>query len=383
LDFFGFLATSKMFLFHFVVPFVSLILFQPPSKEISTALKMIFEIKNSACDAQSLLDGVCLAEGVVMPWVGYGTYRLGKGKAYDSTLEALRVGYRCIDTAFIYANEQTEIQVGDAIKAAVRESIVKHRNDIFVITKQWRNYHGYENTLRCLNLSLERLQLDTIDLYLIHWPGPAYERSQSRGATTASDGPWASALITEQDMAHARAETWHAMEDSLMQGKVRAIGVSNFAVRHLERLKQTAKIWPPAVNQVECHPLYPNEELRHYCQKEGIVLQAYAALGGQDGTKAKWKELLNGKTLLQCQTVLEISNDLGVSPAQVLLRYALQRNCAVTPKTTSIERMKENTRIFHFCLSSSHMDSLARLKAPGDTGRLCWRTDPLRLLDFD
>jgi diketogulonate reductase-like aldo/keto reductase len=344
---------------------------------------MIFRVTNSACDAQSLLDGVCLSKGVIMPWVGYGTYRLGKGKAYGSTLEALRVGYRCIDTAFIYANEQTELQVGEAIKSAVEESIVENRNEIFVITKQWRNYHGYENTLHCLDLSLERLQLDYIDLYLIHWPGPAYERSQDRDKIKVSEGPWTNALIPEKDLAYARAETWRAMEDALLQGKVRSIGVSNFSVRHLERLKNTAKHWPPAVNQVECHPLFPNEELRYYCQNEGIILQAYAALGGQDGTKAKWKELLNGKTLLQCDIVQEISKDLGVTPAQVLLRYALQRNCAVTPKTASIERMKENSHIFHFCLSSKHMDSLASLKVPGDNGRLCWRTDPLRMLDFD
>eukprot|EP00548_Thalassiothrix_antarctica_P009504 CAMPEP_0194156258 /NCGR_PEP_ID=MMETSP0152-20130528/67649_1 /TAXON_ID=1049557 /ORGANISM="Thalassiothrix antarctica, Strain L6-D1" /LENGTH=165 /DNA_ID=CAMNT_0038863801 /DNA_START=70 /DNA_END=564 /DNA_ORIENTATION=- len=155
------------------------------------------------------------------------------------------------------------------------------------------------------------------------------------------EGPWAYAKIPKENMMKTRAETWRAMEDALKQGKVKAIGVSNFTIRHLKNLKKTAKVWPPAVNQVESHPLYPNNELRDYCAQEGIILQAYAALGGQDGTKKKWQELLDGKKLITCPVVQDIAKDIGVSSAQVLLRYALQRNCAITPKTVSVERMKE------------------------------------------
>ena len=344
---------------------------------------MSFRKTATADEATSLVDGVELSDGVIMPWAGYGTYRLGKSKAYQPTMDAIRAGYRCIDTAFIYAGETTETEVGRAIQTAVDEQIVESREDLFVITKHWRKYHGYDATLKCLDLSLKRLNLDHVDLYLIHWAGPAYRTMNREKAKLESEGPWYYATTTEDDMPSVRAETWRAMEDALKAGKVRSIGVSNFSVRHLERLKQTATVWPPAVNQVECHPLYPQDELREYCAKEGIVLQAYAALGGQDGTKIKWKELLGGQKLLTCNVVTAIARELQVSNAQVLLRYALQRNCAITPKTTNPERMEENTKIFHFELTANHMEKLDELRAPGDTGRLCWRTDPLRLLDFD
>jgi aldehyde reductase len=334
-------------------------------------------------EAQSLTDGVQLSENVIMPWVGYGTYRLGKGKAYKPTLDALKAGYRCIDTAFIYAGEHTEKQVGEALQTALKEKVIGGREDVFVLTKHWRKYHGYDKTTECLNLSLKRLKLDYVDLYLIHWPGPAYSTMSRRSNVLDEQGPWAYATTDETDMVSVRAETWRAMEDAMQQGKIKAIGVSNFTIRHLKTLKKTAKIWPPAVNQVECHPLYPNNELREYCEKEGIVLQAYAVLGGQDGTRKKWKELLDGKKLIECPDVLLIGEALGVTPAQVLLRYALQRNCAVTPKTTSPMRMEENANIFHFKLSDEQMAALNDLEVPGEAARLCWRTDPLRLLDFE
>lgn len=342
-----------------------------------------FRAVKNASDAQNLKDGVELTEGSIMPWVGFGTYRLGKDKAFAPTLQALSKGYRCIDTAFIYASEQTEKQVGDAIKTAIERKIIESREEVFVITKHWRKYHGYSETLQCLNLSLDRLQLDFIDLYLIHWPGPAYNTMSRRKDVMEEQGPWAYANVAEEDMVKLRSETWRAMEDALNQGKVKSIGVSNFTIRQLENLKKTAKLWPPAVNQVESHPLYPNNELRDYCAKEGIIFQAYAALGGQDGTKKKWKELLNGEKLLSCTAVEDIAKEINVSPAQVLLRYALQRNCAITPKTVSAARMEENSNIFHFELSDHHMNTLNSLEVPGDSARLCWRTDPLRMLDFD
>lgn len=377
-----------------------------PMKRSLPTPTMPFRVVETAEHAQSLTDGVAVSsssslseqDAVVMPWIGYGTYRLGKDKAYEPTLNALKVGYRCIDTAFIYAGEHTERQVGDAIQTAMQDNILNDRNDVFVITKHWRKYHGYDETRKCLKLSLKRLQLDYVDLYLMHWPGPAYDTMFRSPTVLAEQGPWAYACTPATEMAQVRAETWRAMEDA-MTGRpqlTRAIGVSNFTVQHLETLKKTARIWPPAVNQVECHPLYPNNELRDYCQKEGIVLQAYAALGGQDGTKQKWKDLLNSKKLLDCPVVLQISKELTaaaaasvagtttrITPAQVLLRYALQRNCAVTPKTTSVERMKENANLFHFQLSKQQMKLLDDLQVPGDAGRLCWRTDPLRMLDFE
>jgi diketogulonate reductase-like aldo/keto reductase len=412
-------------------------------------MDIYFHATDTANDARSLKDGVKLSTSssevpVVLPWVGYGTYKLAKDVAQQSVLEALKIGYRCIDTAFIYGGETMERNVGKAIQAALEERVLKSRQEIFVVTKHWRKYHGYNETLECLRLSLSRLQLDYVDLYLMHWPGPAWKTMNRRKDVIESEGPWFYAsdnCKSPDQMAHVRSETWRAMEDALKEGKVKSIGVSNFTVEHLIELKRTAKIWPPAVNQVECHPLYPQTELVEYCKKEGIVLQAYASLGGQDTGKKKWKELglegdregtdeegsaapdqetstkqRKGKqkkqksdtvvSLLSCRPVVSLAQDLNRTPAQVLLRWALSQNFAVIPKATSTDRMKENAEVLDFTLTPKQVSEITeQIQAAvartikgkssnsenGDPktsdeaaalGRLCWRNDPLRLLDF-
>eukprot|EP00967_Tisochrysis_lutea_P145258 scaffold272587_cov30-Tisochrysis_lutea.AAC.3 len=161
--------------------------------------------------------------------------------------------------------------------------------------------------------------------------------------------------------------------------QVRAIGVSNFAVPHLEALKATASIWPPAVNQVELHPLYPQHELRAYCAKEGILLQAYASLGGQDASRATWKQL--GGRLLEALPVTQAAMAHGRTPAQVLLRWALQKGAVVVPKANSEARLAENLSLDGFELTCDEVEAIDALDK-GDAGRLCWRTDPLRMLQF-
>ena len=338
-------------------------------------------------NARCLTDGVLLStpsqQEVILPWVGFGTYRLGQAHSYQATLDALNAGYRCIDTAFIYGGETTETQVGKALYHVLQQGHSLQRSQVFVITKHWRKYHGYDATWECLNTSLKRLQLEYVDLYLMHWPGPAWTTMHRKKSEMKQHGPWHYAATKQHDMATRRAETWRAMEDALRDGKVRAIGVSNFTIAHLETLKKTATIWPPVVNQVECHALYPQDELLEYCQKEGIVVQAYAALGGQDATKAQWNELLGGAKLLECQVVQDIAASMEKTSAQVLLRWALHRGCAVTPKTSSPRRMEENANVFDFTLSKEQMETLHDLEAPNKKGRLCWRTDPLRMLDFE
>jgi len=339
----------------------------------------------TAATATSLTDCAKLPNNVLMPWVGFGTYRLGAGAAKAATLAALRSGYRMIDTAYIYAGEKCEPEVGKAIHAALADGTLGSRDELFVVTKHWRKFHGYDAALGCLRRSLERLQLDHVDLWLMHWPGPAWSTMNRKTSELESHGAWHYAVAGhgEQDIQALRAETWRAMEEALRLGQARSIGVSNFTVAHLEALKQTARVWPPAVNQVECHPLYPQTELRQYCEREGIVLQAYAALGGQDGSKAKWQAL--GGTLLEAAPVTAAATAHEATAAQVLLRWALQRECSITPKSSNAGRMEENADLFGFMLSDEEMGAIGELAArtadEPAKGRLCWRTDPLRMLD--
>ena len=354
----------------------------------------------SAKEAETLTDGAELTKGVILPWVGYGTYKLGKQVSRKCTLEALRQGYRCIDTAFIYGGETTESQVGLAIEDAISEGLLS-REELVVVTKHWRKYHGYEPTMECLSLSLKRLQLDSIDLWLMHWPGPAWNTMNWRNDAIAEHGPWYYATHSKEDIPQLRGETWRAMEDAVKAGKVKAIGVSNFSIAHLERLKKRATIWPPAVNQIEFHPLYPQTELVEYCKKEGILVQGYASLGGQDVGKKFWKSLFKKSreavtNLLNTPPVLELAENVNRTPAQVLLRWALEKNAALIPKASTPERMIENSRIFDFSLKEEQIKNLEKelqeaLAEAAKTehqevesmGRLCWRRDPLRLLDFE
>jgi len=259
---------------------------------------------------------------VLMPQIGLGTYKFkrGSGEAKRTILDALELGYRHIDTAFIYGREETEKEVGNAIT----QSNIP-RSDIFLTTKQWRAYHGYDQTKKCLEKSLDRLQTDYVDLYLIHWPGPNNFKNHKNSLS---------------DIQYLRSETWRAMEDSYYAGKCKSIGVSNFTVRHLEALRKTARIWPPAVNQFEIHPYNPQTEIVEYCQKHGIVVQAYASLGGQDSGNKTWKSL--GGKLIDREEIQIIANKHGKTGAQVLLRWAFQQKFSIIPKSTKIHHLRQN-----------------------------------------
>lgn len=362
-----------------------------------------------------------------MPIIGFGTYKFksGSGEAETAVINALQVGYRSVDTAFIYGGEQTEKEVGRAIIRALSVSGNKlSRRDIFLTTKQWRAYHGYEPTMQCFQKSLVKLQTDYIDLYLIHWPGPAYNTMNRRKDVMAEspDGPFVYAKQGHEldQIQHLRSETWRAMEDLLYQGKCRAIGVSNFTIRHLEALKKTARVWPPAVNQIECHPYNPQTELVEYCKKEGIAVVAYASLGGQDTGKKTWNVL--GGRLLERLEIQEIADKYRKTPAQVLLRWATQQGIGVIPKSGNVEHMKQSLEAV--CggdwklvgeddndnvssqqqqeqqqqgLRPDDMQTISNLDqskivnanvGSGSVGwnekaRLCWVRDPLKMLDFD
>lgn len=378
----------------------------------NNASKSFRECKQ-ANQVQSLNDCARLDNGVLMPWIGFGTYRLGKAKVVEATKEALRVGYRQFDTAFIYGGETTETLVGQAIQEAVQDGILSSRDDVFITTKQWRSYHGYEKTTKNLNLSLQRLGVDTIDLWLMHHPGPAWKQ-RKRGETASNEEKeedlWkrtihGSDVQCAADMDRIRAETWRAMEDAYQQGKVRSIGVCNMTVDQLERLRKGARICP-MVHQCEVHPLYPQTAMLEYCAKHNILVTAYASLGGQDTNRAEWEKLLGLEStetsskrkrkptpvdLLHAAPVQSLAEKYHVTPAQILLRWSLERNCSIIPKTASRERMIENANLFQFSLASDEVNELVdklleMVEANGErvpeSTRLCWRGDPLRTAEY-
>ncbi|WP_243387541.1 aldo/keto reductase [Bacillus kexueae] len=259
---------------------------------------------------KSLQDTVTLHNGVEMPWFGLGVFKVEDGnEAIHSVKMALEVGYRSIDTAAIYENEE-------GVGQGIRESGVP-REEIFVTSKVWNSDQGYESTLQAFQATLDRLGLDYLDLYLIHWP---------------VEGKY--------------KETWKALEHLYKEGKVRAIGVSNFHIHHLEDLMKDAEI-KPMVNQVELHPRLAQKELREYCEKHGIQMEA-------------WSPLMQGK-LLDNEVLVEIGEKYGKTPAQVILRWDLQSGIITIPKSIKRERIIQNASIFDFELSKEDMDRIDAL----------------------
>jgi len=259
---------------------------------------------------KSLQDTTTLHNGIKMPWFGLGVFNVKDGDdVIQSVKWALEFGYRRIDTASIYKNEE-------GVGKAIRDSNVA-REDIFVTSKVWNSEQGYESTIEAFHNSLNRLSFDYLDLYLIHWP------------------------VKEK-----YKETWKALEYLYNEGKVKAIGVSNFKIHHLEDLMKDAEI-KPMVNQVELHPRLTQKELREYCQKHQIQIEA-------------WSPLMHGK-LLNHEVLVEIGKKYNKTPAQVILRWDLQSGIMTIPKSTKRERIIENASIFDFKLSKEDMEKIDAL----------------------
>jgi len=259
---------------------------------------------------KSLQDTTTLHNGIKMPWFGLGVFKVKDGDdVIQSVKWALEFGYRRIDTASIYKNEE-------GVGKAIRDSNVA-REDIFVTSKVWNSEQGYESTIEAFHNSLNRLSFDYLDLYLIHWP------------------------VKEK-----YKETWKALEYLYKEGKVKAIGVSNFKIHHLEDLMKDAEI-KPMVNQVELHPRLTQKELREYCQKHQIQIEA-------------WSPLMHGK-LLNHEVLVEIGKKYNKTPAQVILRWDLQSGIMTIPKSTKRERIIENASIFDFELSKEDMEQIDAL----------------------
>ena len=264
----------------------------------------------------SIQDTYTLNNGSAIPCFGLGTYLYENGKTgYDCVRVAIEKGYRLIDTASYYANEAV-------VGAAVRDSNVA-REKLFVVSKLWNADQGFDSTLKAFDKSMDALGLDYLDLYLIHWP---------------------IAKGHQQDWAKMNRETWRAMERLYEQGRIRAIGVSNFKPHHIDALMQTAKI-APMVNQIEIHPGFNQDETVSYCRTAAIAVEAWSPLG-----RAK---VLNDKTLL------DIASAHNKSAAQVCLRWLVQRNIIPLPKSANPERIAQNADIFDFCLDDGEMRAIS------------------------
>lgn len=256
----------------------------------------------------SLQDTTPLHNGVEMPWFGLGVFKVEEGPELVNAVKvAIKHGYRSIDTAAIYGNEEG---VGQGIREGLEEAGIA-REDLFVTSKVWNSDLGYDSTIAAYETSLKKLGLEYLDLYLIHWP---------------VEGKY--------------KEAWRALETLYKEGKVKAIGVSNFQIHHLKDLMKEAEV-KPMVNQVECHPRLTQKEVQAFCLQEGIQLEA-------------WSPLMQGE-LLDNEALQEIATKYGKSVAQVILRWDLQNGIVTIPKSTKEHRIVENSSIFDFELTEEDM----------------------------
>jgi diketogulonate reductase-like aldo/keto reductase len=260
------------------------------------------------------IPAITLNNGVMMPAFGLGVWQTADGKEVVSAVKAaLESGYRLIDTAMIYGNEA-------GVGQAIRESAVP-REEMFLTTKLWNADQGYTSTLEAFSGSLERLGVDYVDLYLIHWPVPSKDKY---------------------------VETYKAMEEIYRSGRAKAIGVSNFEPEHLDRLLGETEI-VPAVNQVELHPRFTQLVLRDYCHNKGIVIESYSPLGSTDSG------------ILDEPVLREIGGAYGKTPAQVVLRWHIQLGLVVIPKSVHADRIRENVDIFDFELTDDDLKKIESL----------------------
>jgi methylglyoxal/glyoxal reductase len=259
-------------------------------------------------------DNITLNNGISIPRLGLGVYQSGRGRATENAVSwALDAGYRHIDTAAMYGNET---EVGAALKRAIASGSMR-RDEVFVTTKLWNSDHGYDEALRAFDASQRRLGLEQVDLFLLHWPVP-----------------------------QRRLQSWRALERILGEGRCRAIGVSNFMVDHLEELLGHAKV-PPAVNQIELHPWCQQREVVAFCNAHDIAVVAYSPL-----TKGM---------RLGDRGLAAIAREARRTPAQILLRWSLQKGFVTIPKSAKKERIIENAEIFDFSLGAESMARLDRL----------------------
>ncbi|MEK5196894.1 aldo/keto reductase [Bacillus sp. FSL M7-0884] len=263
---------------------------------------------------KNLQSTTTLHNGVEMPWFGLGVFKVEDGpELVEAVKSAIKAGYRSIDTAAIYGNEKA---VGEGIRAGIKEAGIS-REDLFITSKVWNADQGYETTFAAYEESLKKLELDYLDLYLVHWP---------------VEGKY--------------KDTWRALETIYKEERVRAIGVSNFQVHHLQDVMKDAEI-KPMINQVEYHPRLTQKELQAFCKEQGIQMEA-------------WSPLMQGQ-LLDNETLQAIAEKHGKTTAQVILRWDLQNGVITIPKSTKEHRIIANADVFNFELTKEDMEKIDAL----------------------
>jgi len=306
-----------------------------------------------------------LKSGRQLPAVGMGFWKVGRDIAADVAQQAIETGYRHLDCACDYGNEA---EVGEGIAAALQSGTVT-REQLWVTSKLWNTYHRPEHVRAACERSLRDLQLDELDLYLIHFPiALKFVPFEERYPPEWFFDPNADSPCLEPEAVPIH-ETWQAMEELVTAGLVKEIGVCNFGVSLLRDLLASAKI-PPAVLQVELHPYLTQEKLLRFCRESGIAVTGFSPLGAQSYFSLNMAE--QGESVLESEPVRRIAAAHNRTSAQVVLRWGVQRGTAVVPKTSRVERMRENLAIDDFSLTADEMAAISalnrhrRFNDPGD-----------------